>query len=245
MSMAYRLVLAYDGTGFHGFQRQAAGRTVQGELESALTRITRMEAPVVAASRTDSGVHAAGQVAVWSPGGCRIPPDRLVTALNAQLLPEIVVRGCEAVPDGVDPRRAARAKTYSYRIWTGGPPDPFTARFVWWMDGPLSLTALNRLARCFLGPHDFWAFRGEGSSARTTERVIYAAGWAVERETWIFRVTGNGFLYHMVRMMVGAMVEEVARGRTGLIARSLAEPRRGKAAPPAPAHGLCLDRVEF
>jgi tRNA pseudouridine38-40 synthase len=243
--MAYRLLLAYDGTAFHGFQRQPRQVTVQGELEGALFRLTGRRAPVVGASRTDAGVHATGQVAVWAPADCRIPPDRLRLALNEALNPRIVVRDCTVVADDFDPRRAARAKTYAYRIWTGGPPPPEQASFVWWLGAPLSLPALDRLARQFVGVHDFRAFRGEGSSARTTTRRIYAAGWTHAQGMWTFRVTGNGFLYHMVRMMVGAMVAEVAEGHADLVASGLGHPEGPKVAPPAPAQGLCLERVDY
>jgi tRNA pseudouridine38-40 synthase len=243
--MAYRLLLAYDGTAFHGFQRQPRQVTVQGELEAALLRLTGRRAPVIGASRTDAGVHATGQVAVWAPLDCRIPPERLGQALNDALNPRIVVRSCTPVADDFDPRRAARAKTYVYRIWTGEAPSPQQARFVWWLAVPLNLPALDRLAQKFTGCHDFRAFRGEGSSARTTTRRIYAAGWTHVNGMWTFRVTGNGFLYHMVRMMVGAMVAEVAEGRAGLVESGLRHPEGPKVARPAPAQGLCLERVDY
>jgi len=242
--MAYKLVLAYEGGGFHGFQRQPRKRTVQGELEDALWRLTGRRASVVGASRTDAGVHAEGQVALWRPDDCRIPLERLRQALNGRLPPDVRVRHVAEVPDHFTLRRPA-AKTYRYRIAPGGSDNPWMAMHSWAVSHPLSLVALARLSERFLGRHDFYAFRGEGSSAKTTVRTIFAVRWHAEHGTYVFQVTGSGFLYHMVRLMVGALVADVSGRRPGLVEQGLLARPGFKTGELAPAQGLTLVRIDF
>ena len=245
MSLVMRV--AYDGREFSGFQRQPGLRTVQGVLEAGLLQASGTSTCVtLGASRTDAGVHARGQVVAWSGHGWAIPPHRLSAAVNPCLPPTVRIVAAWTGPDGFDPARAARAKTYSYTIRPGpGHPDPWDEGQAWTPGGPLNLTALNRAARLFVGGHDFRAFRGEGSSARTTERTILAAHWQAEPPVWRFWVTGDGFLYHMVRFMVGSMIEAVRRESLDAIRSALLHPEGQKAAAPAPPEGLCLERVEF
>ncbi len=242
--MAYKLILAYEGAGFHGFQRQPGRRTVQGVLEETLCQITGRRAAVAGASRTDAGVHAEGQVALWAPDDCAVPAGRLLAALNGRLPQDVRVREVAIVPEGIDIRHAG-SKTYSYRIVPGGSTDLWLAAHSWAVSDPVSLEALDARARLFLGTHDFYAFRGEGSGARTTVRTILAARWHADRGAYVFRVTGTGFLYHMVRIMVGAMVADAGGRRPGLVREGLLCPRGFKAAEVAPAHGLTLERIDF
>lgn len=242
--MAYKLVLAYEGAGFHGFQRQPGRRTVQGVVEEALWQLTGRRAAVAGASRTDAGVHAQGQVALWCPDDCAVPPGRLLPALNGRLPQDVRVRTITVVPDDIDIRHAG-SKTYSYRIVPGGSTDLWLSAHSWAVSAPVSLQALDNRARLFVGTHNFYAFRGEGSAARTTVRTILSARWHAERGAFVFRVTGSGFLYHMVRLMVGSMVADVSGRRPGLVAAGLASAPGFKTAELAPPHGLTLERIDF
>ena len=243
--MALALKLAYDGTAYFGFQRQKDRPTVQGTLERVLARLSGISAPVVGAGRTDAGVHARGQVAVWRSESWPIPVERVPMVLNGQLPDDIRVLAAWLVPAAFDPRRAARAKTYSYTLKLGGTPDPIADRRVWVLDEPPDHVLLERAARLIEGRHDFRAFRGEGSSARRTERTVFAARWEIRPPYWVFWITGDGFLYHMVRLMVGAMVEGARRGTLEAIEQGLRAPHGTKVGRLAPARGLCLERVEF
>ncbi|MCL8206543.1 MAG: tRNA pseudouridine(38-40) synthase TruA [Actinomycetia bacterium] len=243
--MALALRLAYDGTAYFGFQRQKDRPTIQGTLEKVLARLTGIVAPVVGAGRTDAGVHARGQVAVWRTDAWSIPVDRVPAVLNRRLPPDIRVLAAWTVPATFDPRRSARSKTYSYTLKLGGPPDPWADRRAWVVDEAPDPLLLERAARLFVGRHDFRAFRGEGSSARSTARTVLAARWEIRPPYWVFWITGDGFLYHMVRLMVGAMVDGARRGTLEAIERGLDAPHAGKVGRLAPAHGLCLERVEF
>lgn len=245
--MSLLFTLSYDGQDFHGWQIQPGKSTIQGALERALADATGISARTVAASRTDRGVHARGQRVAWHTEDCRVPVARLPAVINRRLPRAIrILDAVEAAP-AFDPRRAARAKTYSYTICSerGRSPDPFADGRVWMVAGPLSLALLNDASRLFLGSHDFRAFRGEGSSARTTVRTIYAAHWLSLGPYWRFMVTGDGFLYHMVRFLVGSMIEAAHTDSLEAIRAALQDPCGSKAGVPAPARGLCLERVEL
>jgi tRNA pseudouridine38-40 synthase len=244
VSVIFRL--AYDGTDYAGWERQPSQPTVQGELERVLREVTGITARTLAASRTDAGVHARGQVVAWHTEACRIPVERLPAVINRRLPLAIRVLRADIGPPAFDPRRAARAKTYSYTLWRGGgEPEPDIARRAWAVEAPLSLAELNRLSRRFIGRHDFRAFRGEGSSAVTTVRTVYAAWWEARPPYWTFWITGDGFLYHMVRFIVGSMIEAARSGSDAAIGEALAHPDGPKVGVPAPARGLCLEAVEW
>ncbi|MCY0879429.1 MAG: tRNA pseudouridine(38-40) synthase TruA [Firmicutes bacterium] len=240
------LVVRYDGTDYHGFQKQRGAATIQGVLEQVLEPLLG-PGHVVGASRTDAGVHAAGQVVVWR-GPVPIPEDRVVGVINRRLPASIqVIRGFW-VPWGWDPRRQASAKQYSYRLWRvpAVPPLPWY-RFVHWLPDDLSWERLETGARLFLGQHDFRAFRTEGSSAEKTVREIFDSRWVAEEggAIWRYQVAGNGFLYRMVRHMVGAMLEAALPGGSlAVIEHGLAYPQK-KVSALAPAQGLCLDWIRF
>jgi tRNA pseudouridine38-40 synthase len=241
--MAVAMTVAYDGGGFQGFQWQPGVPTVQGALEAALALVSGGPVRILGASRTDAGVHAMGQVVVWPVDPCPIPLERVAAVVNRRLPPTVRVRQVYVVPASFDPRRS-RAKTYSYRVVREPVVDPFWVRRVAVTAAPLSLTRLNALAALFLGRHDFAGFRHQGSSARTTIRQIFSAYWEVRSSQWVFWVTGDGFLYHMVRLMVGAMLDAAERGSDARIREALAAggPARFSA---APASGLSLEQVWF
>lgn len=244
--MGVLMRVAYDGTGYAGFQRQANALTVQERMEGVLQEVAGCTARVTGASRTDAGVHARGQLVCWNVARCPIPLERLPVVLNRRLPADIRVLAARPVPPGYDPRRQARSKTYSYTIWLGEAPTEFRwMGRVWTVSSAGNLVALNQLAARFLGRHDFRAFRGEGSSAQTTTREIYAAYWVASPPRRVFWVTGNGFLYHMVRMMVAGMVDAVSTGDETRIVAALQHPSTEKMVKLAPAAGLCLEEIDI
>ncbi len=255
----YKLTVAYDGAAYHGFQLQAPGQdTVAGRLEGALARVcpegARGERIVVeGASRTDAGVHARGQVCAFS-SRMTVPLDRLPLALNSLLPPDIVVLAAEAAPPRFDPRRAA-SKTYCYRIWRSRLASPFWRERALHVPQALDLEACRAALAPLVGEHDFGAFRDTGSSAVTTVRRLDRAevearplrpGWPEPGEFVALWFEGSGFLYHMVRIIVGTMLE-VGLGRLpALVTRqALASGKRAALGPTAPAHGLWLERVVY
>ena len=243
----YRLVLEYDGRAFEGWQLQAGSRparTVQGVLAEALASLGAPEARIQAAGRTDTGVHAEGQI-VSLELERPFEPRVLLRALNARLPEDVaVVDACE-VPPGWRAADAARAKLYRYRIWNGPARSPLRAARFAFVPEPLDLDRMRAAASAFLGTHDFSALRAAGSSARTSVRTLHsielagAAGGEITLD-----VLGEGFLRHMVRNLAGTLIE-VGRGRfaPGDVPRILASRDRGQAGPTAPAHGLTLVRV--
>lgn len=263
MPRTLKLVLAYDGTSFVGWQRQARGVSVQALLEEALGRIEGRPVKVTGAGRTDAGVHALGQVA-----SCRlehsIPLIDLARALNAMLPPEVRVRRVEDAPEGFHARYSARAKTYRYTILHGELASPFLYRFGWHVTWPLDVSAMTLAARSLEGRHDFSAFQSTGSTVKTTTRTIFSsalvaaswpsapgAGWSGPEDdastpVLNYEITGEGFLRHMVRAIVGSLVE-VGAGRqpAAWIAEVLRSGQREAAGPTAPACGLWLVRVEY
>jgi tRNA pseudouridine38-40 synthase len=253
-----RLVVAYDGADFAGWQRQAGQRTVQGELEAVLAAIEGAPVHVAGAGRTDAGVHAAAQVASVRLTAA-IAPDRLVRAFNATLPPDIRVLAAEETFERFHARLHARGKTYRYYIWHAPMDHPALRRIAWHVPQRLSLPAMAEAAAVFVGEHDFAAFQGQGSRVRTTVRRVASAtleteaalpGWcrAVDDRGRLLCVefSGSGFLRHMVRAMTGTIVQ-VGKGRMRRedVAAALAGGDRAAAGPTAPAHGLHLWSVHY
>ncbi len=240
------LIVRYDGTDYHGFQRQAGQPTVQAMIEQRCQEIFG-PGRLLGASRTDAGVHAEGQVVVWQ-GPVPLPMDRVAFVLNHKLPRDIQVVRAFRVREGWDPRRQPSYKQYSYRIWRGSEAPPLALyRFAWWNVEELSWRRLHEASNLFLGAHDFRAFRTEGSSAETTVRTIVISRWASEQNgrIWRYQVMGTGFLYRMVRHMVAAMIEAAKPGGTlAVIQQGLADPR-GKVGALTPARGLTLDHIQF
>jgi tRNA pseudouridine38-40 synthase len=257
----WKLILAYDGTAYHGWQVQPGLATIQGVLQAALHRILG-ESPLPQGSgRTDAGVHALGQVASF-PLVAPVPAENLQRALNRTLPPAIRVLSAETVPIAFHARHSAIAKTYEYRIFRGGLCSPFLAPYVYQCRWVLDMEALIQAAADVIGEHDFLSFaasdpdladRGgeseyEGEArARSTVRRIFSSQWIeAEGELLVCRVRGNGFLHHMVRNLVGTMLE-IGRGQfpAGSM-RTILEARcRSAAGPTAPARGLFLHSVEY
>lgn len=254
-----RLDIAYDGTDFHGAQVQASGRTVGGEIETALARVTGAARRLSFAGRTDRGVHATGQVAhvdlpaAWTD-------ERLVRALNAVLPGDVAIIAARAVPASFHARYDARWREYRYQVWNAPIRHPALARTCWHLRRPLDLAALEAATSALLGEHDFAAFAGQGlgiptrPGRRSTIRAILAATWASESPSFpvpdgrllIFRVRGTGFLPQMVRTIVGAAVEVgMGRQRPGWFATIQAGRDRAVVPAPAPPQGLSLWAVGY
>jgi tRNA pseudouridine38-40 synthase len=259
-----KLLLAYDGTDFLGWQRQPVGPTVQGALEETLSRIDGAFVAVAGAGRTDAGVHAAGQVATAVVTRALDGPSWR-RALNGMLPPDIRILAVEEGAEGFHARFSARTKTYDYRIVNAPVVSPFWQRYAWHVRFPLDGEQMVRAARLLEGTHDFAAFRSTGTDVHTTVRRILQSDIECRRldegpaspggvpdvaltegTLLTYRVTGSGFLRHMVRAIVGTLVE-VGAGRTAVrdIGELLERGHRDAAGPTAPAAGLCLVHVDY
>ncbi|QNI35287.1 tRNA pseudouridine synthase A [Edaphobacter albus] len=262
----WKITIAYDGTPYHGWQIQPSLSTVQGTLAEVLRHITGEEVLPQGSGRTDTGVHALGQVAsvsLQSP----IPGPNLQRALNHLLPASIRIRSIDATSHNFHARHSARRKTYEYRIAPQPVCLPMLAPFVWNCTWPLNLEAMDQAAQYVVGTHDFTSFaatdpdlavRNENSQdgsgepdhekqrEKTAIRTIFASNWYRESDLLVYRVTGSGFLHHMVRNLVGTLVD-VGRGRTpvGSISKILAARARSAAGPTAPPHGLFLLHVDY
>lgn len=240
-----RLTVSYDGTAYCGWQIQPNGITVEEVLNQALTRLTGEKVAVTGASRTDAGVHARGNVAVFDTD-CRIPPDRIAYALNPLLPEDIVVTGSEEVPPDWHPRHQNSVKTYRYRILNSEMPDPLLRRDTWHVSFPLDTEKMKEAASFFKGCHDFKSFCSIHTGVKTTVRTIYDLTVERSENLITIRISGNGFLYNMVRIIVGTLVD-VGRGfrNTGDIIKILEAKEREQAGATAPAKGLLLESILY
>jgi len=243
---AYQSIVAYDGTEFQGFQRLAEGRrTVQGVLEDALRRVGWTGTSLLAAGRTDAGVHARGQVIAYHLEW-RHDAETLSRALNANLPPDVAVRQTAEAPEGFHPRFAARRRTYRYSILVDAWPDPLAERVAWRLWPEPDLGILSAEAGCAIGRHDFAAFGQAPIPGGHTVREIFEASWERQAGGLAFEVQADAFLHHMVRRLVSAMVAAgQRRWPAGTMAALVADPARRWEEKPAPAHGLCLETVEY
>ncbi|HTC82122.1 MAG TPA: tRNA pseudouridine(38-40) synthase TruA [Acidimicrobiia bacterium] len=245
-SSKLKLVVAYDGTDFHGFATQPDVRTVAGVLAPALEKVLRREPDITCAGRTDAGVHAWGQV-VSLPCEPDVDPRRLQKAVNGMLAPEVVVRSCEIVPGGFDARRSAQWRAYRYTIVNRPVPDPFLARCAWWVPGELRWEAMQLGADPFVGEHDFAAFCRGGPPASTTVRRVEECRWvdAGDGVLW-FDIRATAFCWQMVRSIVGTLVDIGAGARrAGEVMGMLRAKDRAAAGRVAPPHGLCLREAGY
>jgi tRNA pseudouridine38-40 synthase len=253
-----KLTLWYDGTAFSGWQRQDGRRTVQGLLEEALHAIAGSPVACVAAGRTDAGVHAAAQVVSVQLESTLTRAD-LLRATNARLPDDLRVRDVDDAPSTFHARRDAVSKTYRYSLWLGAEPGPFLRHVVWHIGEPLDVDAMMRAAAALEGEHDFAAFQSTGSSVATSVRRVLSSRFELagprtgpllpappEARLLCYEITATGFLRHMVRTMVGTLVD-IGRGRWSAddMTRILASRDRAQAGATAPPHGLMLWEVHY
>jgi tRNA pseudouridine38-40 synthase len=270
--LTFKITLAYDGTNYVGWQRQATGTSVQGLIEDALRELDGRDVVLHGAGRTDAGVHALGQVASCALDRA-IEPDLLMRALNARLPADIRVASAETVAPEFHARFAATAKTYRYRIHNADVMNPFERHYTWHVFGALDVEAMDAAARMLEGRHDFAAFQTAAGRTRTTERTVTRSRVTrvklsttedtedTEEQTSIalrvpgvlrggdlivYEITGDGFLRHMVRAIAGTLVD-IGRGRRphDAMREVLASRDRGRAGPTAPPWGLFLVGVEY
>ena len=249
-----RLVLAYDGTDFHGWQRQPQAPTIQEEVEARIEKITSARVTLCASGRTDAGVHAAGQVANFTTD-CPIPCPSLMKALNDILPASIRVRKAEEVPATFHARYSAKAKTYRYRILQSAVCPPYLARYVYHHPYPLDDRRMARAARMLAGEHDFTSFAGSDPARKEKDlredsnvRRVFHSRVRVREELQmiVYEIRGSGFLHHMVRNIAGTLLEVGSGKLSPDDVPDILEARdRGKAGPTAPAGGLWLVRVEY
>jgi tRNA pseudouridine38-40 synthase len=245
MERKLKLTLAYDGTAYHGFQRQANALTVQQVLEERLARIFAQPLKISGAARTDAGVHAYGQVVSFATSGS-IPTERIVPAARSVLPDDIVVTAAEEAPADFHARFAAKSKIYLYRLYCRAVPDPFLRNYAWRMVDRPDIAAMDAAVQQIVGRHDFSAFRAAGGAPMSPVRTILAAFCRQDGEMIEFFFHGTGFLYHMVRNLVGTLVD-VGLGRLTAadFAAILASRDRGRAGITAPPQGLYLKEVFY
>jgi tRNA pseudouridine38-40 synthase len=245
-----RLDIEYDGSGFRGWARQPGLRTVQGVLEAALEQVLRAPVQLTVAGRTDTGVHALGQVASFATAA-PLPPD-LARNLNGVTPDDIAVRRVEPVAADFDARRDARSRSYLYRVATARPVSPFERRRSLFWPHPIDRTALDACAAALLGSHDFTAFTPTQTDHVHFNRSVAAASWRDEPSPWSpepllsFRITADAFMRNMVRALVGTQLEVATGKRTAQdFTELLSGAPRSAAGETAPPHGLYLASVSY
>lgn len=241
-----KLTLAYDVTWYHGWQRQKNARTLQQTIEEKLQVMLGEPVTLVASGRTDAGVHALGQVCHVITGS-DLPPDAIKKGLNAMLPDDIVIRDVRYVPPGFHARYDAKRKTYAYRIVNRSVPDVFTRHFCWHIPTPLNLDAMAQCLSLLKGTHDFSSFRSSGSGNQNPVRTLYMAQVLdIPREYVTITVEADGFLRHMVRNIVGTVVQ-AGMDKIGLgdFTQVIGARDRRRAGVKAPAQGLFLVRVVY
>jgi tRNA pseudouridine38-40 synthase len=246
-----RMTVAYDGSGFHGFAPNPGVETVGGTLAAAIERVLRAPVQLTCAGRTDTGVHAWGQVVSFDAPADRFDPLVLQRSVNRLCGPRIVAREVARAPDDFDARRSAVSRTYRYTVLNRPVPDPFLAHVSWHVDEPLDLDLLRLGSDPFVGEHDFSAFcrrprHRDGSPASLVRRVL-RAGWDDLGDGVLrFEIQANAFCHQMIRSIVGTLVDVGAgRRRPGEVLGILASRDRARASQLAPPQGLCLWAVEY
>lgn len=240
-----RLTVAYDGTNYHGWQIQKNGITIESELNRCLTDLLKEPIEVIGASRTDSGVHALGNIAVFDTVN-RMPAEKISYALNQRLPEDIRIQKSEEVDGDWHPRHCDSRKTYEYRIYRGQFPMPTKRLYSLFSYHKYDVNKMQEAAAYLEGEHDFKSFCQTGAQVESTVRTLYSVEVTEQGEDLVIRVCGNGFLYNMVRIIAGTLMEIGQGKRKPKDICSILEAKdRSAAGPTAPAHGLMLIKYEF
>lgn len=242
----FRLMIEYDGTAYNGWQRQKAGRTIQGEIEKAVSIITQQKVTLISAGRTDAGVHALAQVANFV---CetKLEPGVFIKGLNSLLPDDIVIKECVLTDGKFHSRYDARSKIYSYRIINREIPPAIGRQYAWFIRKKIDADAMREAASCLPGTHDFKAFEGAGSPRKSTVRNVLRAEVLLKKDGLIFfEIEADGFLRFMVRNIVGTLVDVgVGKIKPNHFNEILKKRDRGNAGITAPPHGLFLVEVKY
>jgi tRNA pseudouridine38-40 synthase len=241
----YQVILAYDGTNFQGYQIQPDARTVQGVFEAALRMLGWQDKSILAAGRTDTGVHASGQVVAFDLQWAHTVSD-LLRALNDNLPSDVAVREVTLVPDDFHPRRAALARRYQYRLFCDPIRDPLRERYAWRIWPQVFMEPLEPALKYLKGNHDFAAFGAPHRPGGSTVREISGASWHSDRTDLVFEIIGNAFLYHMVRRLVFVLAK-IGQGdlHPEILLDLLNNPEQPRIHGLAPSQGLFLTEVIF
>ena len=243
-----KLTVAYDGTDYYGFQEQRGSgfTTIQELLEQALSKLAKHPIQVIGASRTDSGVHARGQVVNFRDDSWPVPLNKVPLAVNALLPDDVAVVKAEVVSPEFHARFDALGKTYTYTLDNNRIPDPFSRRFALHVPRPLDVALMQQGAQYLVGEHDFKCFQAQGTPVKTTVRTITGVNVTQQQSRVVLTIGGNGFLYNMVRIITGTLIQ-VGLGKTAPtdIIEIIAGRDRTKAGPTVPPHGLCLEEIYY
>lgn len=242
--MKIKLTISYKGTAYCGFQVQPNQPTIEGEINRALTDLYGLPITVTGASRTDAGVHALGNVATFDVDS-PIPPERIAYALNARLPKDIVITGSELVPMDFHPRKNVLNKTYEYKILNTHFPNPLLSDTTHHFYYDLDVDKMNKACQYLVGEHDFTSFCSIKTQTQTNVRTIYAANVTRDKDIVTISVTGNGFLYNMVRIIAGTLIEVGNNRRSYDLSKALEALDRNQSGPTAPANGLCLMNIVY
>ncbi len=242
----YKLTIEYDGSLYHGWQRQKNDRSIQGEIEKKLAIMTETKISLTGSGRTDAGVHAYGQTANFHCDN-KISPEAFQKGLNSLLPGDIIIRQCETIDEAFHARYDAKSKIYNYRILNAPLPVAIGKQYCWHLRAPLNLDLMQQAANNIDGTHDFKAFEGSGSPRASTIRCIMSTAFARENMDYIiFKIEGNGFLRFMVRNIIGSLVDVgLKKISTEDFKQILISKDRNLAGVTAPPHGLFLMRVRY
>ena len=240
-----KFIVAYDGTRYHGFAKQKEVVTVQSKLEEAISYIVRHEVEVIGAGRTDAGVHAKGQCCIFM-SDTTIPLDKLRRAINSRLPQDILIKEMAIAPDDFHPRFSAKRKTYRYQIRYKGDRDPFNYRYEYYFPRMLNIEAMKEAASYIEGTHDFKAFCAAGSTVVSTVRTIYSLELTEKEDLIQIDVCGDGFLYNMVRIIVGTLLKAgLGQIKPSDVKTIIESKDRRLAGPTVPPQGLMMLNIEY
>lgn len=242
----FKIIVAYDGTEYCGFARQRQANTIQQTLETAISKIVRHDVIIHGAGRTDAGVHAQGQCCIFD-SETKIPPEKLILAINSHLPKDIAVKSLEVVDESFHPRFGAKRKTYRYQIYNSRIRDPFLCKYCYQYKGEINIERMQEAAKEIVGEHDFACFCASGSTVKgSMVRTVYDIHIKKENNLVTVDISGNGFLYNMVRIIVGTLLY-VSEGKlSAQDVRHIIESKdRTKAGPTAPAEGLTMLQIIY